>query len=62
MPAEWVNPFECLECGAPADIVGGHTMDANDSEGDCELWADMILCVTGKHRYHLIDETRTIRK
>lgn len=56
-----MSPFECLECGAPAEIQGGHFMEATGFDGgDERLWVDRILCVAG-HRYCLVDEERTLK-
>jgi hypothetical protein len=52
--------IECLECGAPAEVDGGHMMAGVDFDGrDAEFWADMIQCAAG-HRYELIDNERTV--
>ena len=54
---------ECLEpnCVQPvAKTDQGHWMSAVDFDGvDVELWADTYICAAG-HRYHLIDESKTV--
>jgi hypothetical protein len=51
---------DCLDCGAPADSVGGHEMVGVDYDGrDALFWLDMIQCAAG-HRYELVDDTRTV--
>jgi len=52
---------ECLDCGAPAESIGGHEAAGVDFDGrDALFWLDMIQRAAG-HRYELVDETRTIR-
>ena len=51
---------ECLDCGAPADSIGGHEAAGVDFDGrDALFWLDMIQCAAG-HRYELVDDTRTV--
>jgi len=51
---------ECLECGAPADSVGGHEAVGVDFDGrDALFWMDLVQCAAG-HRYELIDNDRTV--
>lgn len=54
--------IECLECGAPAEFTdGGHEMAGVDFDGrDALFWMDMVLCAAG-HRYHLVNEERTVK-
>jgi hypothetical protein len=56
-----VTPMtECLDCGAPADSIGGHEMAGVDYDGrDALFWLDMIQCAAG-HRYELVDDNRTV--
>lgn len=59
---------ECLECGAPADTTEGHWMDAVGFGVEVfgglgiteRIWVDKIVCAAG-HRYHLVDESKTVR-
>lgn len=52
---------ECLECGAPAEEVGGHEMTGVDFDGsDALFWFSTIQCAAG-HRYELVDESRTVK-
>jgi len=52
--------IECLDCGAPADSIGGHEMYGVDFDGrDALFWLDMVQCAAG-HRYELIDNNRTV--
>ena len=56
--------LECLECGAPADTVDGHWADAvgfgTGTEATERIWMDKIVCAAG-HRYHLVDESKTVK-
>ena len=52
--------IECMECGAPASVDGGHMLAGVDFDGrDAEFWVDRIICAAG-HRYDLVDNTRTV--
>jgi len=51
---------ECLDCSAPAEVIGGHESLGVDFDGrDALFWLDMIQCAAG-HRYELVDDTRTV--
>ena len=51
---------ECLDCGAPAESIGGHEQAGVDFDGrDALFWLDLIQCAAG-HRYELVDDTRTV--
>lgn len=53
--------LDCLECGAPAEDVGGHEAVGVDFDGsDALFWLAAIQCAAG-HRYELVDEDRTVR-
>lgn len=52
---------ECLECGAPAEVIGGHEMDGVDFDGrDAVFWFDLIQCAAG-HRYELVNDEWTVK-
>ena len=52
---------DCLDCGAPADSIGGHEQTGVDFDGtDALFWLDMIQCAAG-HRYELVNEDRTVK-
>ena len=53
--------IECLDCGAPAEVTGGHEMVGVDFDGtDALFWLAMVQCAAG-HRYELVDEERTVK-
>ena len=52
---------DCLECGAPAAVVGCCEMAGVDFDGaDAVFVMDKIRCIAG-HMYHLVDEERSVR-
>lgn len=52
---------ECLECGAPAEVIGGHGATGVDFDGsDAFFWLDAIQCAAG-HRYELVNDERTVK-
>lgn len=52
---------ECLECGAPAEIISGCRADGVDFDGkEALFWLDLIVCAAG-HKYHLVNEERTVK-
>jgi len=53
--------IECLDCSAPAEVVGGHEAAGVDFDGsDVLFWLAAIQCAAG-HRYELVDESRTVK-
>ncbi len=52
---------DCFECGAPCEVQGGHWCDGVDFDGsDVRFWLANYLCAAG-HRYHLVDEAKTVK-
>jgi len=52
--------MECLDCSAPAEVMGGHEATGVDFDGrEALFWLDMIQCAAG-HRYDLVDDSRTV--
>ena len=61
LPISETPMLECLECGAPASVVGGHEATGVDFDGtDAFFWVDMIQCAAGC-RYELVNDERTVR-